>query len=417
MLLVAKEEWILTTVFIVGVIICTGFIFGEIATKFKLPKVTGYILAGVLLDPQLTHFIPKDFVSHTTPVTNIALALIAFSIGGSLYLKKIRKLGKGILYITPLEAEFALIAVIVGFLVCVPIFMKAEVANVGFATLLALSLLIASLASATDPSATFAVAKEYKAQGDVISTVLGVAALDDVMGIMNFSFAVVISQALLAHKGFGIASSILAPLLNIIGAMLLGVVFGFLFNFITWLVRKESEGVFIVLIVGMLALCFGCADIISVDQLLATMTMGAIVVNFNKKQEKIFQMLERYTDELVFVLFFTLCGMQLNFQILSKAIVLILLFGVFRLAGKWAGTVLGATLAKSSRKVKIYTTGGLVPQGGIIVGLALMLKQNPAFGDKIADIVISIIIGSTVIHEMIGPIIAKIALRKAGEIK
>ncbi len=329
---------------------------------------------------------------------------------------KIKRLGKGILYITPLEAEFAFLAVIIGILITVPFFMHKSTSS-WIVTYVPLSLLIASLASATDPAATYAVAAEYKAKGSVISTVLGVAALDDVLGIINFSLAVVISQTIIAHQGFTLLNVVGKPLFNIFGAFALGIGSGFLFNGICYLIRRETEGVFIVLIVGMLALFFGLANLIGVDPLLTTMTMGAVVVNFNRYQEKLFKMLERYTEELVFVLFFTLCGMQLQLHIFLKCLVLILIFALFRFAGKFAGTFLGASLAKSDHKVKKYTAGGLVPQGGIIVGLALMLKQNPAFNTgHIADIVISIIIGSTVIHELLGPIFVKLTLKKAGEI-
>ena len=403
-------------ILIIGIIIFAGFIFGEIAVKLKLPKITGYILGGILLDPDVSHFIPQDFITHTTPVTNIALSLIAFSVGGSLLYSRIKKLGKGILYITIFESEFAFIIVTLGFLAITP-FLGYSHSGTWFVTFVPMSLLIASLASPTDPSATLAVVHEYKAKGNVTSTILGVAALDDVFGIVNFSFAVVIAETIILHQTFNAYSTIIKPLIVISGALLLGGIFGFLFNIITQFIKRESGGVFIVVIIGLLALCFGFATLLGVDELLATMTMGAVVANFNRSQEKIFQILERYTDELIFILFFTLCGMQLNFSVLSKCFILILIFAVFRVLGKLGGTIVGASLSKSSLKVKRYTIGGLIPQGGIIVGLALMLKQNPAFSGHLSDIIISIIIGSTVVHELIGPIFAKIALKKAGEIK
>ena len=146
------------------------------------------------------------------------------------------------------------------------------------------------------------------------------------------------------------------------------------------------------------------------------MAMGAFVVNFNKMREKIFKILERYTEELIFVLFFTISAMHLKFSVLSTSYILILFFVLFRTIGKVAGSKLGAHLAKSSTNVKKYVAGGLIPQGGIVIGLALLLKQNNSF-DQIADIIISVIIGATIIHELVGPVIAKISLKKAGEIK
>jgi len=400
---------------IIGAILFTGFVLGEIVSKIKLPKITGYLLAGILLNPGLFHIIPASFNEHTDVITNIALAFITFSVGGTLLYKKTKKLGKGIIGITFFEAEFAFLAVFLGFLAITPFFLNIANAT-WFAVFIPISLLLAALASPTDPSATLAVSHEYKAKGEVSSTIMGVAAFDDALGIVNYSLAITVAGVLILHQTFNVYSSLIDPLFVIFGAMLLGAVFGFIFNSITWLVKRETEGMFIVIIICFLLLCFGVAKIIGVDELLATMSMGAIVVNFNRLREKIFKILERYTEELIFVLFFTISGMHLNFSVLSTSYILILFFIIFRTIGKVSGSKLGAYLAKSPRKVKKYVAGGLIPQGGIVIGLALLIKQNNAF-DQIADIIISVIIGATIIHELIGPIIAKISLKKAGEIK
>jgi Kef-type K+ transport system membrane component KefB len=143
--------------------------------------------------------------------------------------------------------------------------------------------------------------------------------------------------------------------------------------------------------------------------------MGTVVVNFNKKQKLIFKVLERYTDELIFVLFFTLSGMYLDFTVLKTALLLVASFIVLRTIGKISGSVLGAVFSKAPDNVRKYTWGGLIPQGGIVVGLALIMKQNPAF-NAFSDLIISVVIGSTIFHELIGPIMAKFSLKKAHEI-
>ncbi|MGA1845231.1 MAG: cation:proton antiporter [bacterium] len=401
-------------IFIVGVIIFTGFIFGEVAERFRLPKVTGYILAGIALNPNLIKLIPQDFVEHTTFVTNISLAFITFSVGGTLLYARIKRMGKGILFITLFEAEFAFFAVIIGFLALTPFFIRRADAT-WFNTFIPLSLLMGCLGSPTDPAATLAVAHEYNAEGDVTSTIMGVAALDDATGIINYSLAIAVANVFLLHQGFNMSLSLLKTLIVICGSILLGIAFGILFNRITSFVEKESEGVYIVLIFALLALCFGIATRLDLDELLATMTMGVMVVNFNPKRDTIFRVLERYTEQLIFILFFTLSGMHLNFLVLINNFLLILFFVLFRTIGKISGTMLGASLAKSPKAVKRYTAGGLIPQGGIVIGLALLIKQNPAF-QGISDILLSVIVGATVIHEVIGPILSKIMLEKAGEI-
>lgn len=138
-------------------------------------------------------------------------------------------------------------------------------------------------------------------------------------------------------------------------------------------------------------------------------------MNFNIKKEKIFIILERYTEELIFVLFFTLSAMHLDFSVMISNYQLIIMFVIFRAAGKLGGTIAGGKLSGASKSVRKYTVGGLIPQGGIVIGLALIIRQNPAFVN-ISDIILNVIIGSTIIHEIIGPILSKSALNRAGEI-
>ena len=400
---------------IIGIILLTGFILGELLSIIKLPKVTGYILAGVILNPDLFHIIPSDFTSHTDTITNIALAFITFSVGGTLLVKKIRKLGKGILFITFFEAELAFIFVFLGLLVLSPLLLTGLPAS--YLTIyIPISILLASLASPTDPSATLAVSHEYNAKGDVSSTIMGVAAFDDALGIINYSLAITIAGLLILNQEFNIYSSIIQPIYVILGAIVLGIIFGFIFNSISLLIKRETEGVLIVVIICFLLLCFGVANLIGVDELLSTMAMGAFVVNFNKMRKKIFRILERYTEELIFVLFFTISCMHLKFSVFTISFTVIIAFIILRAIGKIIGSQIGAHLASSSARVKKYVAGGLIPQGGIVIGLALLIKQNNSF-DQIADIIISVIIGATIIHEFIGPVVSKYVLKKAGEIK
>lgn len=402
-------------VLVVGIIVIVGFIFGEIAIRLKLPKVTGYILAGIFLNPDIMCFMPHAVANRTNLIINLALCFITFSIGGTLQYSRLKKLGKGIIWITICEAEFAFLAVVIGFLAISRFFIHGP--TIGwFSTYIPLSILVGCIASPTDPTPALAITHEYNAKGDVTSTIMGVAASDDALGIMNFSLAIVIAQSFAMNTPFSLYSSIAVPLIIIFGSLLLGTLFGLLLNMVTKIVSKESEGVLIVVIFGLLSCCFGIANAFKCDALLATMVMGVIVVNFNPKHIKIFKVLERYTEELIFLVFFTVSGMQLDFSVLPTAVILIIFFVVFRGIGKVTGTICGAAIAKSSSNVKKYTAGGLIPYGGIVVGLALLMKQNPAFAG-FADIIIAIVIGATIISELIGSVCVKIALKKSGEIR
>lgn len=400
-------------ILIVGIILFSGFVAGEISERIGLPKVTGYILAGLILNPDLTHFLPGSFIDHTDLVTNIALAFITFSVGGTLLMSKIRKLGKTILWITLCEAEFAFV-----FVALFTILLGPLVAPSPEHTLLSfyipLGVLFAALACPTDPSATLAVVHEYHARGKVSSTIMGVAAFDDILGIINYSLAAAIAGFCILNQPMEV-HSVTEPFVRILVSVIGGAVFGSLLNILSKIIKKENEGVLITLILGMLSLCFGVMGMLAADELLSTMTMGIIVVNFNVKKEKIFKILERYTEELIFVLFFTLSAMHLNFSVLLSNAVLIFIFVISRSFGKYTGTFIGGKLSKASPAIMKYTAGGLIPQGGIVIGLALVIQQNPVF-KPVSDIVLNVIIGATIIHEIVGPLISKFSIRRAGEI-
>jgi Kef-type K+ transport system membrane component KefB len=403
------------SILVIGIIIISGFLLGELMRRLGLPKVTGYILAGVILNPGLTGFIPRMFPEHTDPVTNIALSFITFSVGGTLIVSELRRLGKRILYITLLEGEMALVAIAGGFLILGPFLISVPGAT-WTGVFIPMAILMGSLGAPTDPSATLAVTHEYQAKGDVSSTILGVAAFDDALGVINYSVATAVAAALVLHEGVNIETSLLRPVMDIAGAIALGSGFGFLLNLMTKFFKKESEGVLIVLIIGLLSLCFGIATVLDLEELLATMAMGFVVTNLNPMRKRIFRVLERYTEELVFVLFFTLSGMHLDFSVLSDSYMLIICFVAFRVIGKYAGTALGAKISGAPASVRKYAAGGLIPQGGIVIGLALLIKQNEVF-DSLSGVIIGVVIGATVIHEIIGPILAKWSLVRAGEIR
>jgi len=400
-------------ILIIGIIIVTGFLLGELAARWGLPGITGYMLAGVLLNPGLTHFIPASFIQHTDPITRMALSFITFSVGGSVLFSTIRSLGKRILLITLCEAEIAFLAILAAFTFLGPLLIaRPEASLVVF--FLPLSLLLASLAVPTDPSAVLAVKHEYQAKGDVTATIMSVAAFDDILGIINFSLGMTVAGLLVMKEPLSVMS-FLQPFFVIAGSIVLGTVFGLILNGITRLIQNDNEGTLIVVVFGLLALCYGVAETLNLEALLTTMTMGIIVTNYNMQREKVFQVLERYTETLILVLFFTISVMHLNFSVLAANYLLIFIFVVFRALGKVGGTMLGAAISGAPTPVRRYTAGGLLPQGGIVIGLALIMRQNPAFAE-ISPIVINVIIGATIIHELSGPVIAKAALKKAGDL-
>ena len=405
----------MSSILLVGIVILVGFVLGQELQKLKFPKIVGYIIAGVLLNPNIASFVPADITSKTDIIENIAIAFIAFAVGGSIVFSEVKKLGKGILYITLFEAEVTFAVITAGLLITLPFLMKVPEAG-WLATFIPLSLILGCIGSPTDPSVALAVKHEYNAKGEVSSTMLSVAAFDDVLGIINYSVAIVLAKALMSQVSFSASQAIITPLVIILKSIFFGIFMGMLFNLITSRLKEKTDGLIFVLILGFLTLCWGIATAIGAEEILSIMIMAMVVTNYNKEARQVFSMLEKYSEELVFLIFFVLSGMHLSFSGAWIAVVLLIAFIIFRIIGKFLGTAIGASIAKSDPKIKKYVATGLIPFGGIVIGLAIIMQQEPVFS-KIATFVLNTVVAATIINEFIGPILVKKALKAAGEIK
>lgn len=386
---------------------------GEVAERIKLPKISGYILAGILLNPDLLPLVPAQFVDKTDPLLTAALSLITFSIGNSLSFAKIRASGKTIILLVLFESVAAFLFVFLLLFVTLYFFFPAF-ASVTVA--LAVSMVLGSLASPTDPSATLAVIHEYQAKGVVSASMLQISAFDDITGIIIYTVVTAFAASSLSGVPMAYSEILLTLGRDIGGAVLCGVLVGVVFNAMTRLFKKQSEGSLIVLVLGTVFLSYGLASYFNFEAMLATMTLGAMITNFNPLSDSIFKLIERYTDELIFVVFFTLSGMHLQLSAVSGSFLLIVIYILSRAAGKFSGIFAGAALVRNvAPAIRKYTAGGLIPQGGIVIGLALLIAKEPVFKDT-ASMIVSVVIGAALIHELLGPVMSKYSLKKAGEL-
>lgn len=396
-----------------GLILIAGYIAGRVANFFKLPKVTGYILAGVLLEPSMFGVIPQKFIEHSNVINNFALCVITYAIGGSLSFKRIRALGNTVWVMTIFESVITFLMIAVGLFVLLPLLSRYAGVSVSPALFLPLAILAGSLGAPTDPTPTLAVKEEYKSEGPVTTTILGIGAFDDAMGIIIFSLATAAGVALVGGSTGSLAMTILKPIGDIIFSLLAG---GFFAFFLLAAARKvQDKGVMVVLILGSLFACFGVAQALQLDELLSTMTLGCVVVNFAKDEDKFFLSVRDYFEEMVFAVFFVIAGANLQLGVLKSALAIVIVFVVLRILGKVAGSYTGAVISGALPNVKKYTAFGLVPQGGIVVGLALLVKQNTAFSG-ISLLLLNIILGTTVLFEFIGPLLTEVALKGAEEV-
>lgn len=400
--------------FAIGLLLVTGYIAGWLFDKIRIPKIIGYITTGIVFSPNSVDFVSHDIIESTFPLIEVCLAFIAFEVGGALKWAKIKEHEKEIISITILGSLLPFFFVTTGVIILG--FLFPEILPFDTLTLILLASLLGALASPTAPAATLAVMHQYKAKGKVTDTILGVTALDDVLGILLFSLTIGVIFIFTGGQSGLFGNPILNSLYEIGLAIVIGAILGLMIDIIDRFLPIEGEGRWIVIIFSLIIFNVGICQFLEIDILLSSMTMGIIVVNKCKKQRLIFRILERYTEDLIFLFFFLLSGLHLDIATLPNATVLIIIFVLLRTAGKFIGADLGARIVNADTSIRKYTAGGLLPQAGIVIGLVLSIYQEEEF-KEISEILLTTIMGATIIHELIGPISAKAALTKAGEIK
>ncbi|HMA66555.1 MAG TPA: cation:proton antiporter [Desulfosalsimonadaceae bacterium] len=406
------------TTVLIGVVILAGFVGGELVRLLGLPRVTGYILAGLLLNPAVFPLIPESFPQAMQPVVDIALAFITFAIGGSLSMEKLRQTGAGLFALTLCEAAGAFVCIFAATGLFLLLIGSGGSGMQQTAVIAAFALLMASLGAPTDPSATLAVEHQYGARGALSQAILGIAAFDDALGILIFSLGSDAAAAMMSSTAeFSFAGVLAETGYAVAGGAGLGILLGWGFNGICSRLRSfvQSEGSYMVLVLGLLCLGFGTAAYAGVDELLTTMLTGVMVTNFNPRRQMIFRMMERYTEQLIFLLFFVVSAMHIHFAFSFAVCALVFVFVAARAAGKWMGVAAGAAAAGFEASVRKYGAGGLIAQGGIVIGLALMLQSQPEFS-AVAKMLLNAVMGATIVHEIIGPLFARLVLKRAGEI-
>ena len=382
-----------------SLILLAGLFLARIVNVFKLPNVTGYILAGMLIGPSFLGIIPREVVSSFNIISEAALGFIAYSIGGELSIKHLRRMGSSILVITLAESLGAVLVVI------------AAMALI-FKQPLPFSFMIGSIAAATAPAATIMVIRQYNAKGPLVDTLFPVVALDDAVAIMVFGIAVGISQSLPMASTGVIAMIMLTGslILEIFIALGLGLCVGLFLSVISRYLRGHDT--LLSFAIACIFLTVGVASYFNVSSLLACLALGAAVTNLVYRSDRVLSVIDRFTPP-IFVSFFAISGADLQISVLRQVGLLAIGYVIFRMIGKVLGAYLGAKWTNAPAVVQKYLGLALAPQAGVAIGLSLVAeKALPGIGIVLRNI----ILGSTVIYELIGPVVAKQALMMAGEI-
>lgn len=394
----------MNTLLALGILLAVGLLSTRIIKLVKLPNVTGYLVAGLLIGPSVIGLITKENVADFQILVTLALGFIAFSIGCEFKLTTLKALGAKVTIITFVQAIGAVVAVMAALLAAGALGFLGEdyLPNV---------LVLSAIATATAPAATLLVVRQYKAHGPVTETLLPVVAMDDAIGLMIFSVLMAVAQSVASGTKPTVKSMVLEPLLEIVLSLVIGAGVGLVLAVCTRFFKSRANR--LGLCVTATVIGTALAEVLNLSSLLLCMMIGAVLANLGVDTEKIMDGTDRWTPPL-FMLFFVISGAALNLSILPSVGVLGVLYIIFRSFGKYFGARLGAAIAKAEENVRKWLGFTLLPQAGVAVGMAqiALAKLPEQYGTRIQAVVLC----ATLIYEIFGPVLTKMALQKAGEI-
>ncbi len=381
----------------IGILIVVGMLGGKIAKIFKAPTVTGYLLSGILIGPAVFNIINSTNLNKLHILSELALSLIAFTIGSEFNMKNIKKLGKNIFVITIAQAGITFLLVF-------------AVSFYLFSASFAFSILLAAISCATAPAATIMVINQYRADGPLVRTLVPVVAIDDAICIIVFGISFSISKTFLGSEALSLGHMVWEPFLEISFSLLLGAVAGILFSFSHKYFKSDEDT--LIALLGIVILSAGIAIHYNLSSLLTCMMIGAMVANLLGDRKRIFHLSARFCPP-IYLVFFTVAGASLHLGELSHIGLLGIAYVLARTAGKILGAALGAKLSAAPSVISRYLGLGLLPQAGVAIGLGTLVNNAlPGIGPKL----MTVVLGGVVFFEIIGPFSAKYAIQHAGEI-
>ena len=376
-----------------SIILFAGFLVTRVTKLLRLPNVSGFIIAGLLIGPGALGLIPQSTVDGMSFVSDIALTFIAFNVGSYFKREVIRSTGPRILIVTLFEA---LLSGVVVFLAMRLLFgLSAD-----------FSLLIAAIATATAPASTMMTVRQYNDKGPFVDALMQVVALDDVVCLFVYCVAAAVVGA---EDGPGVWEIVLPVVWNIV-ALSVGAGCGFLLSKL--LKPSRSSDNRLILAVAMLLGISGLCALVDISPLLACMLFSAVYINRTDDRE-LFAQLNGFTPPIMSI-FFVLSGMNLDLHALAGAGVVGAVYCIVRIAGKYLGAFAGCAVTRMPAKTRDWLGVTLIPQAGVAIGLAFLgCRLLPA---ETGEMLLTIILSSSVLYELIGPACAKAALFRSGAI-
>ena len=407
------------TLLCLSIALFAGLMLSRVAKIFKLPAVTAYLVAGILVGPYFLGSLRLNGFGFTSManidaydiIPDVALGFIAFSIGNEFRLSQLKQIGKQATIIGIFQALAT--CLIVDAILIIVHFMAPDKLS------LPAAITLGAVATATAPAATLMVVKQYKAKGPLTSLLLPIVALDDAVGLIVFAVSFGIAKALIVGS-VDVISIIVEPLLEVILSLVLGALMGALFTFCEKFFHSRSKRLsmsvtFVFLTVALSMLKFEIGGVhIAFSSLLSCMMLGTIFCNICDFSEELMDRVDRWTAPLL-ILFFVISGAELELATFRDVgIVLIgLVYVLSRCIGKYFGASISAKATKCDNNIVKYLGITLFPQAGVALGMAIKAEELGAEGSVVANITLFAIL----IYELIGPFLTKVSLQKAGEIK
>lgn len=374
-----------------------GLLMSRFIKLIHLPDVTGYLIAGLLVGPYVLGVMTPELNNSLAIVSNVALGFIAYSIGSEFKISYLKEIGIKPIVITIFEGCVA------SLLVFLTLFLAGQD--------MPLCLALGAIAAATAPAATLMVVRQYKANGPVTKMLLPVVAMDDALGLMLYAIMMAVARTLVDGSALSVMTLLVEPLLQIIFSLGLGVALGFLLTLV--IPFFHSRGKKLALSIMMVFCAVGLSEVLDLSSLLVCMMVGATMINLSHQSDSMLDQVDRFTPPL-FLLFFVLSGANLNLSVLPTVGVVGVCYVLARAAGKVLGATIGAITQRCDKNIIRYLGFTLIPQAGVAIGMARMsMTALPEY----ADIINAVVLSGTLIYELCGPVITKIALTKAGEIK
>ena len=388
-----------------GLSIIAAFLLSQGINLIKSPLIVGYILAGAILGPAILNLINLDQIQHLNIINVLTLSFIGFGVGGELRFSVLKKLGKSIVAIVLFEASATFLAV----------------AGVTALVLhsLPMGLIYGALAAATAPAGTTDVIRQYRAKGNLTTTLFAVMGLDDIYALVIYSISIPLALIFLGGSSadISIPKALGEAGLEVAIAVGAGIAIGYIFSLGARLIHDRVS--ILLFSLGMILLNCGIAETYDISPILLNMAAGIVLVNQNAvNARKVFSALGNWTPP-IYLFFFLLIGTRLNFNLIYDYSLLIIIYIISRSLGKWGGAYTGSLISKAPIMTRKYLGFTLLSQAGVAIGLALSAAKSL---EKLnyhheADQVIGVMTATTFIIMLFGPIITKIALVKAGEIK